>query len=115
MYPNGTVITHNSHSYPIIHSYHTYSMYQSVVGKQRQRMATFLNPKVGAALRNRMINELRPIVWSERPQGGGSLSVSVQLRFASVEKPRIGENGSRMLPCICPLSVLVCQFYLYTW
>lgn len=45
----------------------------------------------------RMINELRPIVWSERPQSGGSLSVSVQLRFASVEKPRIGDNGNRIL------------------
>lgn len=45
----------------------------------------------------RQNTELKPIVWSERPSSGGLLSVSVQLRFASVEKPRIGDNGNRIL------------------
>lgn len=40
----------------------------------------------------RMVNELRPIVWSERSNTGTSLVLTVTMRFGRLEKPRINEN-----------------------
>ena len=40
----------------------------------------------------RMINEMRPIVWSEKGADGRALSVMVQMKFASVQKPMLTES-----------------------
>lgn len=49
-----------------------------------------------------MVNSLRAIVWSERGPNGSHLSVTVQTRFASVQKPQLSENQEQiLLPLQC--------------
>lgn len=40
----------------------------------------------------KMVNDLRPIVWSERHASGTALSITIQLRFGSIAKPQLTEN-----------------------
>lgn len=40
----------------------------------------------------RMINELRPIVWTERSNEDGNLTMSLTIRFGRLEKPQLHEN-----------------------
>ena len=47
----------------------------------------------------RTVNEMRPIVWSERGAGGASLAVTIHMQFASVQKPMLTEHQAQiMLP-----------------
>lgn len=47
----------------------------------------------------RTVNEMRPIVWSERNGTGASLSVTIQMHFASVQRPMVTEHQTQiMLP-----------------
>ena len=41
------------------------------------------------SLRKCLFGDMRPIVWSERGVNGQSLSVTVQMHFASVQKPML--------------------------
>ena len=45
----------------------------------------------------RMINEMRPIVWSERGSNGSILSVTIQMKFASTQKPMLTESQPQIL------------------
>jgi DNA-directed RNA polymerase beta subunit len=40
----------------------------------------------------RMVNELRPIVWSERNLTGQAMSITVQVRLGSIKKPMLTDN-----------------------
>lgn len=40
----------------------------------------------------RMINDLRPIVWSERSSESGNLTMTLSIRFGRLERPQLHEN-----------------------
>jgi hypothetical protein len=39
-----------------------------------------------------MINEMRPIVWSERGANGASLAVTIRMQFSGVQRPMLTEH-----------------------
>jgi DNA-directed RNA polymerase beta subunit len=45
----------------------------------------------------RMVNDMRAIVWSERSGTGAALSVVIQMKFASAQRPMLTESQPQIL------------------
>ena len=45
----------------------------------------------------RLVNEMRSIMWSERTPNGSAMSMVIQIRFASVQRPMLTESQPQIL------------------